>query len=146
MTNKEIQELKERIYNISYSGFPLDSFFNDIEQNDNPRFNKDLAYKDIKLIVDEIYKLKVKAKKYDEKEKSPTIKEVKKEWEELGYDWKEDNYFIYLKCSDKYAEAEIIIKKYTKTFFKEDGHFEMLAFNFVEHQLLTKTFKALGWL
>lgn len=66
MTNKEIQELKERIYNISYSGFPLDSFFNDIEKNDNPRFNKDLAYKDLKLIVDEIYKLKDKAKKYDE--------------------------------------------------------------------------------
>ena len=68
MTDKEIQELKERIYNISYSGFLLDSFFNDIEKIDNQRFNKDLAYKALKLIVDEIYKLKDKAKKYDEKE------------------------------------------------------------------------------
>ena len=81
-----------------------------------------------------------------DKEKSPTIEEAKKEWEELGYEWIEDNYFICLKYSYKYAEDKIIIEKHTKKFWKEDGHFEMLAFNFVEHQLLTKTFKALGWL
>ena len=86
MINKEIQELKERIYDISYSGFPLDSFFNDIERNDNPRFNKDLAYKDLKLIVDEIYKLKDKAKKYDERETPKKVKaEIMSDYVECHY-------------------------------------------------------------
>ena len=79
--------------------------------------------------------------------KSPTLEEVKKEWEELGYVWKEDDYFISLKYYfDKYAGIKIIIEKHTKRFWKEEGHFEILAVDFVEYQLLTKTFKALGWL
>lgn len=68
MTNKEIKELKERTYAIGWSGFPIDTLFNDIRDNNDPRFNKDLAYQDFKKIIDEIYILKAKAQKYDEKE------------------------------------------------------------------------------
>lgn len=68
MTDKEIQELQKRVYAISYSGFPLDTFFNDIRNVSDPRFNEMAAYSDLKLIVDEIYDLIEKAKKYDEKE------------------------------------------------------------------------------
>lgn len=68
MTNKEILELQKRVYAISYSCFPLDSFFNDIGKINNTRFDEDLAYKNLKLIIDKIYDLREKAKKYNEKE------------------------------------------------------------------------------
>ena len=68
MTNEEIKELKERTYAIGWSGFPIDTLFNDIRDNNDPRFNKDLVYQDFKKIIDEIYILKDKAQKYDEKE------------------------------------------------------------------------------
>lgn len=68
MTNEEIKELEKRTYAIGWSGFPIDTLFNDIRDNDHPRFNKDLAYQDFKKIIDEIYRLKDKAQKYDEKE------------------------------------------------------------------------------
>lgn len=67
MTKEEIKELEERTYAIGWSGFPIDTLFNDIRDNNDPRFNKDLAYQDFKKIIDEIYILKDKAKKYDEK-------------------------------------------------------------------------------
>ena len=68
MTNEEIKELEKRTYAIGWSWFPIDTLFNDIRDNNNPRFNKDLAYQDFKKIIDEIYRLKDKAEKYDEKE------------------------------------------------------------------------------
>ena len=82
MSDKEIQELKERVYAISYSGFPLDAFFNDIRNVSDPRFNEMAAYRDLKLIVDKIYDLREKAKKYDEKEtpKKPIMKPIKNEY------------------------------------------------------------------
>ena len=52
MTDKEIKELQDRTYAIGWSGFPIDTLFNDIRDNDNPRFNKDLAYQDFNKIVD----------------------------------------------------------------------------------------------
>ena len=79
MTNEEIKELEERTYAIGWSGFPIDTLFNDIRDNNDPRFNKNLAYQDFKKIIDEIYILKAKAQKYDEKEtpKKPIIKQYK---------------------------------------------------------------------
>jgi hypothetical protein len=76
--------------------------------------------------------------------KTPTLEDVKKEWEELGYEL------------NRHERRELIFK------FKEDGTiFTMWNFNSIryskywrgkpanislqEHQLLTKTFKALGW-
>ena len=58
MDDKEIKKLQEKVYSLSFSGFPLDAFFNDIRDNQNPKFNKDLAYEDLKKIADEVYELR----------------------------------------------------------------------------------------
>lgn len=63
MTKEEIKQLEERVYAIGSSLFPIDAFFNDIRDNKDPRYNKDKAYEDLKLIVDEIYRLRDKTKK-----------------------------------------------------------------------------------
>lgn len=78
MTQKEINELKERCYAIGNTKFPLDTFFNDIRDNDNPKFNKDDAYEDLKLIVDEIYRLR--GKETPKKLKSKTDKDGRLLW------------------------------------------------------------------
>lgn len=75
-----------------------------------------------------------------EKEKSPTLEEVKKEWEALGYIWKENSSAINL-YGKKYG-LHILLSKDDKEYFRYDT----ANFTFQEHQLLTKTMKALGWL
>ncbi len=79
-----------------------------------------------------------------DKEKSPTIEEVKKEWEELGYEWKETGKEILL---DNNIEEKVIrIYKSFKLYHVKalgENYFENASFAL--HQLLTKTFKALGW-
>lgn len=62
MTKEEIKQLEERVYAIGSSLVPIDVFFNDIRDNKDPRYNKDRAYEDLKLIVDEIYRLRDKEK------------------------------------------------------------------------------------
>ena len=86
--------------------------------------------------------------------KSPTLEEVKKEWEELGWYW---HYFYNENgIANKYRitkyvpsrkrdgsgdyQLEIYLCNNTKTF---NINFNM---DMQEYQLLTKTFKALGWL
>lgn len=73
MTKEEIKQLEERVYAIGSSLFPIDVFFNDIRDNKDPRYNKDRAYEDLKLIVDEIYRLRDKAT--PKKIKKPTSPE-----------------------------------------------------------------------
>ena len=141
MNKEEIKLLQERTYAISNSLFPLNTFFNDIRDNDNPRFGKDLAYQDLKLIVDEFYRLR-------EKIKIPTIDEVKKEWEDIGYEWFENGGIIVLQQQIQYTNKYVIItinlgkKAYWKIV---DDNLNFIPFSFQEHQLLTKTFAALGW-
>lgn len=72
--------------------------------------------------------------------KSPTLEEVKQEWEELGYIWKENSSAINL-YGKKYG-LHILLCKDKKEYFRYDTS----NFTFQEHQLLTKTFKALGWM
>lgn len=68
MDKKELKDLQDKTYAISWSGFPIGDFFNDIMKNTDPNFNKESAFQDLKKIVDEIYVLREKAKKYDDKE------------------------------------------------------------------------------
>lgn len=69
MTKEEIKQLEERVYTIGSSLFPIDVFFNDIRDNKNPKYNKDKAYEDLKLIVDEIYRLREFKKQKEELKK-----------------------------------------------------------------------------
>ena len=90
-----------------------------------------------------------------DKEKSPTLEEVKKAWEELGYEWcasnnnkhivliKEIKNDMYNGDYNKIISINSIIKNYACYIDESYSHD---AITFEEYQLLTKTFKALGWL
>lgn len=136
MTQKEIDDLRERVYSISNCMFPLDKFFNDIVKNKEPDFNKESAYNDLKLITDVIYELK-------EKEPVYTLEEVKKEWEEKGWKVSEDEYFntITFIKDEKGIEFDIKDKKYF-TFQKELEH-NSFDIDCKLHELITKTLKAI---
>ena len=58
MNSKEIEELRKEVYEMSNSMLPLDMFFNDIRDNKSPTFNKELAYKDLREIVERFKELK----------------------------------------------------------------------------------------
>ncbi len=84
------------------------------------------------------------------KENQPILEEIKKEWEELGYEWripKEYPHMIWIVDDDEEEKWVLRIKINTqsKTYWKlwGDGSFD--KFTLQEHQLLTKTFRALGW-
>ena len=67
--------------------------------------------------------------------KRPTLKEIIKEWEKLGYKWKEEGREITLEHKER--SREIYIDKIDKAYYS--GYFLI----FQELNLLTKTFKAL---
>lgn len=71
-----------------------------------------------------------------DKEKPFTLEEVKKEWEELGYVCEEGASHLTL----RYKGSNNIIHIWEDHTYRVD---DWLTFQ--EHQLLTKTFKALGW-
>ena len=73
-----------------------------------------------------------------DKEKSPTLEEVKKEWEELGYEF--ELYSNKIELINSRKNNEIII------WFNPNYYDCGNSISLKEHQLLTKTFKALGWL
>lgn len=81
-----------------------------------------------------------------DKEKVPTLEECIKEWEALG--WKViENCSIRIKLKSSLSTIQIskIKKVYRKVIGKEEnniGNFLTLQ----EHQLITKTMKALGWI
>lgn len=86
----------------------------------------------------------------DKKDKTPTLEEVIKEWEELGYELKtktEYPHMIYLVNDDDEIKwvLSININTETKKYWKHWGNMEFESFTFQEHNLLTKTFRALGW-
>ena len=58
MNSKEIEELRKEVYEMSNSMLPLVMFFNDIRDNKSPTFNKELAYKDLREIVERFKELK----------------------------------------------------------------------------------------
>lgn len=85
--------------------------------------------------------------KLTEQYESPTLEEVKKEWEELGYKWFEDDYKIRLITTVNDFVKEIYLDKVDRKYCCFDGGTgeEYDSITIQEHQLLTKTFKALGW-
>lgn len=82
--------------------------------------------------------------KLEELTKVPTLEEVKKEWEELGYEWIDNCDFIEL--LNKSKEELFVIDTIHKKFAKSDDKVKFTLYvTFKEHELITKTFKMLGW-
>lgn len=79
-----------------------------------------------------------------DKTKTPTPEEVKKEWEALGYKFKVDHFpdAIIIR-GFSYDKSDNIIYLFLK--HREMSYGEYSRFSVQEHQLLTKTFRALGW-
>lgn len=99
------------------------------------------------IIRKDLDKLEKSSWKYDVL--PPTLEEVKKEWEKLGYKWFENNGIIVLKQQIQFTNKFVIITLNSdkKAYWKNvDDNFNFIPFMFQEHQLLTKTMKALRWL
>ena len=79
----------------------------------------------------------------------PTEEEIIKEWEKLGYKWVENEIYIHITKKDKLlcVVKDICITKQDKEYccYDEDEDYSCLFITSKEHQLLTKTFKMLGW-
>lgn len=79
----------------------------------------------------------------------PTIEEVKEEWEDDGYVWKENEIYIHITKKDKLlcVVKDICITKQDKEYccYDEDEDYSCLNITSKEHIRLTKTFRALGW-
>ena len=83
-----------------------------------------------------------------DKEKSPTLEEVKKEWEELGYEWFEvENNSKEISFRSQKLNTDIYIDKVSKDVQICVCHYNYAqTISFELHKLIHKTFKALGWL
>lgn len=80
--------------------------------------------------------------------KIPALEEVKKEWENDGWKWKEGKIYIELIKNNEDYTIEISIDKIDKTYccFEDDDCDQAsLRLTLQEHIRLTKTFRALGW-
>lgn len=66
MTSKEIEELREKVYEMSNGMLPLNTFFNDIRDNPNENYDKELAYEDLSIIVDYIIKTRNRLEELEE--------------------------------------------------------------------------------
>ena len=83
------------------------------------------------------------------KTKTPTLEEVIKDWEKLGYRWIVPSKYSHMILLVDYDEEEkwiltIRINTQTKKIWKDWGDGSLESFTFEEHQLLTKTVKAVG--
>lgn len=73
------------------------------------------------------------------------IEEVIEAWEVLGYEWSEYTGVIHLNREMLTYTETIIIRKADFSYYKlANDNLDHIYLK--EHQLLTKTFKALGWL
>lgn len=111
--------------------------------------------------VDFIYRSEVANKKLENmsseecqklfgiKTTDPTIEEVKKEWEDDGWEWTENEIYIHITKRDKLlcVVKDICITKQDKEYccYDEDEDYSCLFITFKEHIRLTKTFRALSW-
>ena len=84
-----------------------------------------------------------KAVKYDKLTETPSIEQVKKEWEEMKCEWMETDIHIFIhskESSDGVTFPTIaLLYKNSKTY---TSHYHI---NIKIHELLTKSTRALGW-
>lgn len=103
---------------------------------------KEKALENIKSALPNVHAFKEELKVLENK--TPTLDEVKKEWKELGYVWTEGVMYIHLIRLEKDICISKMDKEY-ECYDADDYDNQSLTLTFKEHQLLTKTFKALGW-
>ena len=113
-------ELREKIYSMSNSFLPLDTFYNDIDLNSAENYDKESAFKDLEIIANFILDLQ---KQLAEKDKE--IETLKQELEEInaGYD------FTYEQSSEaikelKQNQTQLAIQELAKVldYIKEHRH------------------------
>ena len=95
--NKEY--LRKKCYKMGNSQFPIDVFYNDIRDNPNPNFDKELAYKDLEKVVNYIEDLR--------KENQELRKSIKS-WDETAGNLLKEN--TKLKEALKFLCEELEIK------------------------------------
>lgn len=104
----------------------------------------DGVYIDIKQLDQDINVLWELYNKYQElvNKTNPIFEEIKKEWEELGYEciYEDENCleFNHKRCLNK-----IHFSKENEWYGSDDER--ILQIDIKEHQLITKTMKSLGW-
>lgn len=112
--------LREKIYSMSNSFLPLDTFYNDIELNSAENYDKEKAFKDLEIIANFILDLQ---KQLAEKVKE--IETLKQKLEEInaGYD------FTYEQSSEaikelKQNQTQLAIQELAKVldYIKEHRH------------------------
>ena len=136
MLNSYIEECKEMssIYKKLFekSGDPIDA--HPIE-----------AYKEsIEFTERKIARLQECKNEIIDQNKEYTLEECKKMWEELGYEWVENPDASLIILRNKKQDIKIKINTFLKTYYaREYSCFDYQDIEFREHQLLTKTFKAL---
>ena len=87
----------------------------------------------------------IKEKLVDE----PTLEECFKEWEALGYDVEDFGYKIVItkECiKDEINDSYTVFVKWINIFKRAKQYNSNYLITLQEHQLFTKTMKALGWL
>lgn len=113
------------------------------------RNHKDEISEDDEIDVKKVKRCFNTLEKLVDQTETPTLEEVKKEWEELGYKWKENEIYIHITKRDKLlcVDKDICITKQDKEYccYDEDEDYSCLSITSKEHNLLTKTFRALGW-
>lgn len=77
--------------------------------------------------------------------KAPTLEQVQKEWKALGYRWEELITHIHIIKCDRCITINLMCNEYECHDRTSLGSCCSTSITFQEHQLLTKTFKALGW-
>ena len=77
-----------------------------------------------------------------EQYETPTLEEIIKEWENDGWYWEEDSLSISLTKSSRTITIYKDSKEYDCT---RHNMWKVGTLSIKQHQLLTKTFKALGW-
>ena len=84
-----------------------------------------------------------KAVKYDKLTETPTIEQIKKEWEDLNCEWLETDKHIFI--HSKESSDGVIFPTVALLYKENKTYVSNYIFDIKTHKLLTETMKSLGW-
>ena len=122
-------DLREKIYSMSNSFLPLDTFYNDIELNSAENYDKEKAFKDLEIVADFILDLQ---KQLDEKEKMHLLDE--KEFQ---------HYCAYKKIETEIKGCLDREREYKKQLAEKDKEIEKLKLQQKHTQQVCKKYHSL---